>query len=146
VNQKEIKERVLKEMDSQDFDKKRTLRKTAKPPAARGVTKTPLMMYIEILSGKPIESMLLSGSLSVVSKKLTKISGRNIDPSTVSKWIKRFRLRYTADNLPDCGVCNQRQAQCDSGICGVLADQQLYKLVPLKQEQVLTKATECDIK
>ena len=99
------------------------------------IKKTPLMKYIELVEGQPIENILLSGSLSVVSKRC------NVDPSTVSKWIKRFKLRYSADNLPSCTGCTRIGPACQSGICYILIEMELYDLIELKKKDVLDETT-----
>lgn len=88
--------------------------------------KTPMMRYLELVHGVPIEKLLLAGSLSVVAKKL------NTDPSTISKWIKKLRLRYSKDNLPACDRCIRRGPACDSGICYILIELEEYELLELK--------------
>ena len=45
------------------------------------------MKYVELQTGKHIEELLMSGSLSEVAKLIDR------DKSTVSKWIKRLNLR-----------------------------------------------------
>lgn len=51
--------------------------------------KTPKMKYLELKYKQPIEKLLLSGSLNAVANKL----GKEVDASTISKWIKRLGLR-----------------------------------------------------
>ena len=99
-----------------------------------GKSKTPLMRYLEQKYGIAIEDALVSGSLSIVAKKL----GNEVDVTTLSRWIKRFRLRYNADNLPDCEGCKQYGLACEGGICYVLISLGLYELVPIKKEEVLS--------
>jgi len=48
--------------------------------------KTPLMRSLEREYNKPLEELLVNGSLSVVSEKL------RVDASTVSKWKKKLGL------------------------------------------------------
>jgi len=48
--------------------------------------KTPLMRALEREYNKPLEELLVNGSLSVVSEKL------RVDTSTVSKWKKKLGL------------------------------------------------------
>lgn len=98
-----------------------------------GKSKTPLMRYLEQKYGQAIEEVLLSGSLTVVAKKL----GNEVDVTTLCKWIKRFNLRYHADNLPNCEDCKQYGLACQSGICYVLLGLELWELVPIKKEEVL---------
>ncbi|KKN74231.1 hypothetical protein LCGC14_0393170 [marine sediment metagenome] len=100
-------------------------------PAYSDKPKTALMKYLEQKYHVPIEEVLVSGSLSVVAKKL----GDEVDVTTLSRWIKRFKLRYTATNLPDCQGCKQYGTACEGGICYVLMDLGLYELVPIKKEE-----------
>jgi len=97
--------------------------------------KTALMKYLEQKYGVAVEEVLVSGSLSVVAKRL----GNEVDETTISKWIKRFKLRYSADNLPDCHGCKHYGPACEAGICYVLLDLGLYELVPLKKKEVLNE-------
>jgi len=99
------------------------------------IPKTALMRYLEQKYGHRIEDVLVSGSLSVVAKKL----GDEVDTSTLSRWIKRFKLRYGADNLPSCEGCKQCGLACQQGICYVLINLELYELVPTKQKEVLSE-------
>ncbi len=98
-----------------------------------GKPKTALMKYLEQKYGVSIEDVLISGSLAVVAKRL----GDEVDVTTISKWIKRFKLRYTKDNLPDCIGCKQYGLACEGGICYVLMNMELYELIPIKKEEVL---------
>jgi len=95
--------------------------------------KTPLMRYLELVHGKPIEQILLSGSLSVVAKRLD----NEVDVSTISKWIKRLKLRYTQDNLPQCDGCRRYGLACDGGICYILIELELYDLLEVKKAEIL---------
>lgn len=95
--------------------------------------KTPLMRYLELVHGEPIEQMLLSGSLSVVAKKLD----NEVDTSTLSKWIKKLHLRYSAENLPCCQDCKSYGPACESGVCYVLIELELYGLLPLKRKEMM---------
>ena len=134
------KERILKErglLEHQPAPKKhRRLIPTIERQVS-GVSKTPLMRYLEEKYKQPIEKMLVSGSLSVVAKRL----GNEVDTSTLSRWIKRFKLRYSADNLPQCEGCRQYGLACQGGICYVLINLGLYELVPIKKEEVLSNET-----
>lgn len=98
-----------------------------------GKPKTALMRYLEQKYGQTIEELLLSGSLSVVAKKL----GNEVDNTTLSKWIKRFNLRYHADNLPECKGCKHYGLACQGGICLVLVQLELYDLIPIMKEKLL---------
>lgn len=95
--------------------------------------KTALMKYLEQKYGVAMEQVLISGSLSIVAKKL----GNEIDTSTLSRWIKRFKLRYTATNLPDCNGCPYWELACNGGICKILVDLEDYDLMLLKRDQIL---------
>ena len=95
--------------------------------------KTTLMKYLEEKYKVAIETILLSGSLSIVAKKL----GNEVDETTLSKWIKRFKLRYTKDNLPNCNGCKQEGPACQSGICYVLMGLELYDLVPIMKGHLM---------
>ena len=97
------------------------------------LSKTALMKYLESKYGIPIETILLSGSLSIVARKL----GNEVDETTLSKWIKRFKLRYTKDNLPNCNGCRQEGPACQSGICYVLMGLELYDLVPIMKGHLM---------
>lgn len=98
-----------------------------------GPTKTPLMKYLEQKYGRSIEELLLSGSLNVVAKLLD----NEVDRTTLSRWIKRFKLRYTKDNLPDCEGCPHHGPACESGVCYVLIEQGLYELVEVKKKELM---------
>jgi len=104
-------------------------------PIVSGKPKTALMKYLEQKYGVTLEELLVSGSLSMVAKKL----GNEVDVSTISKWIKRFKLRYTADNLPDCTDCRHRGPACEGGVCLILMEMELYELVLLKKKEMLWK-------
>ena len=97
------------------------------------LSKTALMKYLESKYSIPIETILLSGSLSIVARKL----GNEVDETTLSKWIKRFKLRYTKDNLPNCSGCRQEGPACQSGICYVLMGLELYDLVPIMKGHLM---------
>lgn len=118
-----------------------TFKQTKKPkrmrpklePSVDPKLKTPLMRYLELVHGEPIEEILLSGSLSVVAKKLD----NEVDVSTLSKWIKRLKLRYTEDNLPQCEGCRRYGPACDSGVCYLLIEMERYDLLDIKKKEVL---------
>ena len=95
--------------------------------------KTPMMRYLELVHGEPIEHVLLSGSLSVVAKKLD----NEVDVSTLSKWIKRLKLRYSEENLPNCNGCTRYASACDSGICYILIELELYGLLQIKKKEMM---------
>lgn len=94
--------------------------------------KTPMMLYIEEKYGKSITEILQLGSLTVIAKYLNS----EVDRSTISRWIKRFKLRYTRDNLPTCTNCGSHQPNCDLGVCHILIKSELWDLVLLKREEI----------
>ena len=98
-----------------------------------GKSITPLMRYLEQKYNQPIEELLVSGSLAVVAKRL----GNEVDVTTLSRWVKRFRLRYNAGNLPSCEGCKHYEIACQEGICLVLIKMELWELVPIKKKEVL---------
>ena len=130
-----IRTKVMAELGVSDFkETKRQRRIRPIPrPAINHQTKTPLMRYLELVHGEPIEKVLLSGSLSVVAKKLD----NEVDVSTISKWIKKLKLRYTTDNLPICDGCSYYGPACTSGVCYVLIELELYDLLLIKKEEML---------
>lgn len=98
--------------------------------------KTPLMKMLELKygKGKTIEEMLLTGSLSQVKKQL----GNEVDETTLSKWIKRFKLRFTATNLPVCiGCLHYIPNNCDMGVCPLLMEMEEWELVQIKRKELL---------
>ena len=132
----DIRQKVLRERGITSFKPEKNKHRKLKPiprPTIHQKDKTPLMRYFELVYGKPIEQMLLAGSLSVVAKSLD----NEVDVSTISKWIKRFKLRYTAENLPQCEGCPRYGPACDSGICYILIELELYGLVQLKKVEVM---------
>lgn len=104
-----------------------------KVPANSMLAKTPLMKYLESKYGVAMENILTSASLSVVAKRF----GNEVDCTTISKWIKKLKLRYTEDNLPQCEGCVRRGPACEGGICLVLIELELYNLVPIMKEALL---------
>jgi len=98
-------------------------------------TKTSMMQYLELKYNVSMEEVLLSGSLAVVAKKL----GNEVDTSTISKWIKRLKLRYSATNLPDCDNCPYHRPACEIGICVLLVGMELWDLVDLKKEELINE-------
>ena len=132
----DIRSRLLKERGLTEHKPEPRKHKRFKPviePSIGGPGKTPLMKYLEQKHGEAIEKILLSGSLSVVKKHLD----NEIDTSTLSRWIKRFKLRYTADNLPNCNGCQHHGPACDSGVCYLLIELELWDLIQLKKKEVL---------
>ena len=101
------------------------------PTTNKDHLKTPHMRYLEVVHGKPIEKLLLSGSEAKVGELL------DIDKSTVSRWIKRLKLRYTRDNLPDCTICTRAVPACLIGICVILVDLEQWDLVSLKEKEIM---------
>lgn len=85
-----------------------------------------------------MEELLLSGSLNVVARVCNKGEKPPIvDRSTLSKWIKRLKLRYTEDNLPDCNNCRMYGPACDSGICYQLMELGRYDLISIMKAKLL---------
>ena len=100
-----------------------------------GVKKTPLMKMLELKygRGKVIEEILLGGSLGQVRKQL----GNEVDETTLSKWIKRFKLRISRDNLPKCDGCLHYKQDCDNGVCLLLIRMEKWELVLEKRKELL---------
>ena len=112
-------------------------RMTSSRPLPPSHKKTPLMKYLEEKYGKgqSIWEILISGSLSVVAKAL----GDEVDVTTISKWLKKYKLKYTATNLPDCNICNRYSTtHCDQGVCKLLIDMEEWNLVILKKQALLS--------
>lgn len=131
-----IRSKLLKEQGLTEYKPEPRKHKRFKPiiePSIGGTGKTPLMRYLEQRYGEAIEKILLSGSLSVVRKRLD----NEVDTSTLSRWIKRFKLRYTVDNLPNCLGCRHYGPACDSGVCYLLIELELWDLIPIKKKEVL---------
>jgi len=131
----QIRQQLMKEKGLTTFkpDTKHRAKLRAVPkPTIDNRLKTPMMRYLELVHGEPIESMLLSGSLSVVAKRLD----NEVDTSTLSKWIKRLKLRHSEDNLPKCEGCVRYGPACDSGICYILIELERFDLLPLKKEEM----------
>ncbi len=131
-----IRQQLLKEKGLTSFKPQLNRRAKLRPaptPQVDGRFKTPMMRYLELVHGEPIEKMLLSGSLSVVAKKLD----NEVDTSTLSKWIKRLKLRYSEDNLPNCQGCARYASACESGVCYILIELELYGLLSLKRKEMM---------
>lgn len=130
-----MRSRVLRQAGLEQFQpathKHKQIRRKVTP--TNGIYKTPLMRYLEEKYGKPIQDVLTSGSLSVVAK----FWGNEVDVTTISKWIKKLKLRYMKDNLPDCTYCNSYVPTCDLGVCQILMDMELWDLVQLKRMEIL---------
>ena len=102
---------------------------------------TPLMRYLEQKTGKRIEELLQLGSLNIVAKVCNAGEVQPVvDRSTLCKWIKRLRLKYNEDNLPDCNNCGHYGPACDSGICYQLIEQGRYDLIEVKKKEVLNES------
>ena len=135
VTPTQIRQQLLKEKGLTSFKSGPARHGKLKPvpmPAIDPKLKTPMMRYLELVYGEPIERILLSGSLSVVAKKLD----GEVDTSTLSKWIKRLKLRYGVDNLPQCDGCSRHGPACDGGICYILIELELYNLLLLKRKEM----------
>lgn len=131
----DIRRQVMKERGITTFaekGKKRHLTKVSVNPIPSSL-KTPLMRYWELVLSEPIERILLSGSLTQVSKRMD----NEVDTSTLSKWIKRLKLHYSEENLPSCSGCMVVAQSCEVGICPILMDQGLYELVMVKRREVV---------
>jgi len=129
------KDRILKERGLKQFRPAPRKHRKFMPKIQvtySGKNKTPLMRYLEEKYRVAIGEVLLSGSLSVVAKKL----GNEVDATTLSKWIKRFNLRFNKDNLPKCEDCSHHKVTCDLGICNVLIEMEEWDLVLLKKEEL----------
>jgi len=100
-------------------------------PIIAGRNKTKTMLYLELKYGIAIEDALTSGSLS----HIVELYGKEIDPSTVSLWIKRFGTKYTATNLPVCMGCKHRDINCEypTNLCKVLVKLELWELLEIKR-------------
>jgi hypothetical protein len=134
-----IKQRILKERGLVRVDKRNRKRNSfeghriAPKAIIAGKGKTPLMRYLEQKYNVAIEEALVSGSLSVVAKKF----GNEVDVSTLSRWITRFKLRYTATNLPVCEGCQHATPACNGGVCHILMELEEWDLMLLKRQQIL---------
>ena len=134
-----IKQRILKERGLVRVDKRNTKRHSfdGHRPVPNVVIdrkrKTPLMLYLEEKYHVLIETALVSGSLSVVAKKF----GDEVDMSTISRWITRFKLRYTANNLPICEGCTHANMACNGGVCAILMELEEWDLMMVKRDQLL---------
>src|SRR4030042_3674149 len=129
------RERILRERGLQERQPA-VKRHKRFPPATKvisNIPKTPLMKYLEHKYNVALEDLPTTGSLSVVAKKL----GNEVDVTTLSKWIKKFKLRYHAGNLPSCEGCLHRGAACDVGICYILMGAELWELIPIKKKEIL---------
>ena len=104
------------------------------PIAPKSYFKTPSMRLAEAKLGMPIEEILQMGSLS----QIVKLLDGEIDKSTVSRWIKRLKLRYSATNLPSCYNCQHRTDKCDIGLCAILWDREEWELVLIKRKEVMS--------
>jgi len=100
------------------------------PPTISDGDKTPKMRYLELKYGTPIEELLLSGSLRAIEHRLN----GEVDHTTLCRWIKRFKLRYSKNNLPSCEFCLHHHVCCDEGLCNLLVELELFDLLPYKKE------------
>ncbi len=136
---KSVKDRILAERGlvkaSRHNPKHNTFSRFVYAPSFPSSSKTPMMKYLESKYHIAIEQVLVSGSLSVIAKAL----GNEVDVTTISRWIKRFHLRYSATNLPNCSACNHSTTVCQGGVCAILMSLELYGLVLLKRSQMLEK-------
>ena len=132
---KSLKQKILEEHGLVEYQEPRGQRKHKRlatiPPSNFDHLKTPHMKYLELKHRKPIEQLLLEGSLSTVAKNL------GIDTSTASRWIAKLKLRYTEDNLPQCEGCTRFRRACELGICAILSDMELWDLVLVKQKELI---------
>lgn len=129
------RERIMRDRGITSVRPAKQRRAKLQPLVTAGIAesgKTTLMRYLENKYHVRMEEVLLSGSLSVVAKAL----GNEVDVSTISKWIKKYKLRYNEDNLPNCSGCRHERPSCEVGICHVLMQLELYDLVPLKREEM----------
>ena len=141
IKQKILSERGLVKVTKHKPDRQRnSFGKFSPSPrlVISGKSKTPLMKYVEEKYKVKIEEVLVSGSLSIVSKKL----GNEVDVTTLSKWIKRFKLRYTAANLPSCDDCPHWEITCNGGVCALLMKLEEWDLMMVKREEVINKLKE----
>jgi len=130
---KSIKDRILEErgLIEHQTTKHAAKRLARIPPSPLDSLKTPMMRYLELKHGKPIQDMVMAGSLSQVAKKL------GVDSSTVSKWIKHLKLRFDDGNLPNCIGCEFERPACCLGICYILVQDKQWDLVELKRQQLV---------
>lgn len=131
----DIRNKLLKERGITRTSPERHKRKKFLPANRFTIShKTPKMMYLEMKYNKRIEDILISGSLS----SIVRAYGGELSPSTVSKWIKRFKVRYSVSNLPMCEECRHVHESCTypSFQCSILVMLGLYILVPLKRAQL----------
>lgn len=141
-----LKDRILKERglvkvkERKPGHQRDTFGKFAPAPKAviSGKRKTPLMKYLEQKYNVALEEILVSGSLSIIAKRL----GGEVDVTTISRWIKRFNLRYSEDNLPDCTNCRHRGPACEGGVCLILMESEQWDLVLLKKEVMLNEGNQ----
>ncbi len=131
----DIRKQAMKELGITSFKPAKKQRRLKPVPtgSTNSERKTPLMRYLELVHGEPIEDILMSGSLSVVAKRLD----NEVDISTLSKWIKRLKLRYSKDNLPRCDGCSKYGPACEGGVCLLLIELELYDLLEVKKKEVL---------
>lgn len=132
----ELRNKVLaarglrKQKPTRKRERSKLVRNTAEAIFVPDSIKTDKMRYLEVKYGKPIQHLLLAGSLSQVEKNLN----HEVDFTTISKWIKKLKLRYTVDNMPKCDGCPRWNTLCQAGYCQLLADSQPELLLKKKEE------------
>lgn len=135
-SRKDIRDSVLNRRGLVDFKPAKEHSHKRFKPVPRSIIpdhlKTDKMRYFEVVKGRPIEEILMSGSLRYVCKVLD----NQINPATVSKWIKRLKLRYDVDNLPNCDGCGRSGPACESGVCYILVEIGRYDLLIRKKEEM----------
>ena len=135
----ELRERILRERGllkqkaKKGVRRSRLVRNPADSLTVKASDKTDKMRYLEIKYGKPIEVLLLSGSLTEVVKSLHD----EVDFTTVSKWIKKLKLRYSITNMPSCNNCPRWNPVCQAGYCSILADKEQYDLLEVKRKELM---------
>lgn len=147
VTLKSIREAILKERGLAVAQKQKQSKRQFVPRQVipKHYKPTTQMKYLENKygNGQSIFDIILSGSLSVVCDRL----GNEVDRSTVSKWIKRYHLRYGKTNLPDCAICSHYLSiQCDQGTCNLLIQTEQWELVLLKKKELLAGNTTSEIR
>ena len=138
VTPNDIRHQILKDRGITSFKTKKKQRRLqpVPKPTINPKLRTPLMRYFEAVKGQPIETILLGGSLSYIAHELDD----EVDVTTISKWIKRLRLRYSIDNLPQCEGCAKRGPACQDSVCYILAELGLYDLLLLKRKEIMEDA------
>ena len=97
-------------------------------------TKTAKMMYLEIKYGKRIEDVLSGNSL----RQAAKIYGNEVDFTTLSKWIDKYKIKYSESNLPACAGCKCKHPTCDAvAQCNLLVELGMYDLIDAKRRELV---------